>query len=82
MAHAPWSRHSQEWLNLIRAGIERNHWRDPDATTVNFEKYALRWMEERGLPPTTGYARCAAQPWRSTAVGLVVGDHADRSAYR
>lgn len=44
---------AQDWLNLTRADIERNHWRDPDAGAVNFEKYALRWMEERGLAPTT-----------------------------
>ncbi|QTU47450.1 site-specific integrase [Streptomyces scabiei] len=44
---------AQDWLNLARADIERNHWRDPDAGAVNFEKYALRWMEERGLAPTT-----------------------------
>ncbi|MDQ1037667.1 hypothetical protein QFZ75_004083 [Streptomyces sp. V3I8] len=44
---------AQDWLNLIRADIEREHWRDPDAGAVNVEKYALRWMEERGLAPTT-----------------------------
>ncbi|WP_105972985.1 tyrosine-type recombinase/integrase [Streptomyces geranii] len=44
---------AQDWLNLVRADIERNHWHDPDTGTVNFEKYALRWMEERGLAPTT-----------------------------
>ncbi|GHJ40488.1 site-specific integrase [Streptomyces sp. TS71-3] len=44
---------AQDWLNLTRADIERNHWRDPDAGAVNFEKYALRWVEERGLAPTT-----------------------------
>ncbi|MEU5390202.1 tyrosine-type recombinase/integrase [Streptomyces tibetensis] len=44
---------AQDWLNLTRADIERNHWRDPDAGAVNFEKYALRWMGERGLAPTT-----------------------------
>ncbi|MGY5009658.1 tyrosine-type recombinase/integrase [Streptomyces sp. 900105755] len=46
-------RDAQEWLNLVRADIERSVWRDPDAGAVNFEKYALRWMEERGLSPTT-----------------------------
>lgn len=35
---------AQDWLNLTRADIERNHWRDPDAGAVNFEKYALRWI--------------------------------------
>jgi integrase len=44
---------AQEWLNLTRADIERDVWRDPDAGAVNFEKYALRWTEERGLAPTT-----------------------------
>ncbi|MGY9066837.1 tyrosine-type recombinase/integrase [Streptomyces sp. SUK 48] len=44
---------AQDWLNLVRADIERNHWRDPDAGAVNFENYALRWLEERGLAPTT-----------------------------
>ncbi|PWI16935.1 site-specific integrase [Streptomyces sp. Act143] len=44
---------AQDWLNLVRADIERDVWRDPDAGAVNFEKYALRWMEERGLAPTT-----------------------------
>ncbi|MGW2034757.1 tyrosine-type recombinase/integrase [Streptomyces sp. NPDC001811] len=44
---------AQNWLNLVRADIERNHWRDPDAGAVNFEEYALRWLEERGLAPTT-----------------------------
>ncbi|WP_405526474.1 site-specific integrase [Streptomyces canus] len=44
---------AQDWLNLVRADIERNAWSDPNAGAVNFEKYALRWMEERGLSPTT-----------------------------
>jgi integrase len=44
---------AQDWLNLTRADIERDVWRDPDAGAVNFEKYALRWKEERGLAPTT-----------------------------
>ncbi|MDX3777526.1 tyrosine-type recombinase/integrase [Streptomyces sp. NPDC008313] len=44
---------AQDWLNLVRADIERSTWRDPDAGAVNFEKYTLRWLEERGLAPTT-----------------------------
>ncbi|MEU5798338.1 site-specific integrase [Streptomyces sp. NPDC047813] len=44
---------AQDWLNLVRADIDRNQWRNPDAGAVNFEKYALRWLEERGLAPTT-----------------------------
>ncbi|MGQ4329279.1 tyrosine-type recombinase/integrase [Streptomyces hayashii] len=44
---------AQDWLNLVRADIERDVWRDPDAGAVNFKKYAMRWKEERGLAPTT-----------------------------
>ena len=44
---------AQDWLNLVRADIERNTWHNPDAGALNFEKYALRWMEERGLAATT-----------------------------
>ncbi|MEV7287018.1 site-specific integrase [Streptomyces sp. NPDC093252] len=44
---------AQDWLNLTRADIEREHWHDPDAGAVNLEKYALRWLKERGLAPTT-----------------------------
>lgn len=44
---------AQEWLNLVRADIERNQWRNPDAGAINFKKYALCWLKERGLAPTT-----------------------------
>ncbi|WP_165984074.1 site-specific integrase [Streptomyces sp. YIM 98790] len=44
---------AQTWLTLTKADIERNHWVDPDAGAVNFEKYALRWVDERGLAATT-----------------------------
>ncbi|MGA5040257.1 tyrosine-type recombinase/integrase [Streptomyces olivaceoviridis] len=44
---------AQDWLNLVRADIERSQWRNPDVGAVNFEKYAERWLEERGLAPTT-----------------------------
>ena len=33
--------------------VRRGDWQDPDAGAVNFEEYALRWVKERGLSPTT-----------------------------
>lgn len=55
---------AQDWLNLVRMDIERSTWRDPDAGAVNFEKYSLRWLEKRGLAPTTvdRYHRTAPPP--------------------
>lgn len=44
---------AQTWLTLTQADIERNHWIDPDVGAVNFEAYALTWVEERGLSATT-----------------------------
>jgi integrase len=44
---------AQTWLTLTKADIERNHWVDPDAGAVNFEAYAMKWIEERGLAPTS-----------------------------
>ncbi|GAB2583659.1 site-specific integrase [Streptomyces capparidis] len=44
---------AQTWLTLTKADIERKHWVDPDAGAVNFEAYALTWVEERGLAATT-----------------------------
>ncbi|MER7793598.1 site-specific integrase [Streptomyces sp. NPDC097640] len=44
---------AQTWLTLTQADIERKHWVDPDAGAVNFEVYALKWVEERGLSATT-----------------------------
>ncbi|MFI1419305.1 tyrosine-type recombinase/integrase [Streptomyces sp. NPDC020731] len=44
---------AQNWLNLVRADIERNQWTDPDAGAINFTKYTERWLRERGLAPTT-----------------------------
>lgn len=37
----------------IEADLTRGDWTDPDAGAVNFEKYALRWVDERGLAATT-----------------------------
>lgn len=44
---------AQTWLTLTQADIERNHWIDPDVGAVNFEAYALKWVDERGLSATT-----------------------------
>ncbi|CDR08171.1 tyrosine-type recombinase/integrase [Streptomyces iranensis] len=44
---------AQTWLTLTQADIERNLWVDPDVGAVNFEAYALTWVEERGLSATT-----------------------------
>ncbi|RNG17747.1 tyrosine-type recombinase/integrase [Streptomyces botrytidirepellens] len=44
---------AQTWLTLTQADIERNLWVDPEVGAVNFEAYALTWVEERGLSATT-----------------------------
>ncbi|MFF9866331.1 tyrosine-type recombinase/integrase [Streptomyces sp. NPDC013953] len=44
---------AQTWLALTQADIERKHWVDPDAGAVNFEAYAMKWVEERDLAATT-----------------------------
>lgn len=44
---------AQDWLTLTKADIQRNHWTDPDVGKVNFEEYALKWVDERGLAATT-----------------------------
>ena len=41
------------WLTLTKADIERKDWTDPDGGAVNFEEYALRWVDERKLAATT-----------------------------
>jgi integrase len=44
---------AEMWLTRIEADLTRGDWTDPDAGAVNFEEYALRWVAERGLAPTT-----------------------------
>lgn len=44
---------AQDWLTLTKADIQRNHWVDPDVGAVNFEAYAVKWVDERGLSATT-----------------------------
>ncbi|WP_078900530.1 site-specific integrase [Streptomyces sp. SBT349] len=42
------------WLSQVEADLTRGDWADPDAGAVNFEEYALRWVEERPVAATTG----------------------------
>lgn len=44
---------AEVWLSQIEADLTRGDWTDPDAGAVNFEEYALRWVEERNLAPTS-----------------------------
>ncbi|MCX4725032.1 tyrosine-type recombinase/integrase [Streptomyces sp. NBC_01306] len=44
---------AQDWLTLTKADIQRNHWVDPNVGAVNFESYAVKWIDERGLSATT-----------------------------
>jgi len=41
------------WLTQVEADLTRGDWFDPDAGAVNFEKYAMRWVNERGVMATT-----------------------------
>ncbi|MFI9081165.1 tyrosine-type recombinase/integrase [Streptomyces sioyaensis] len=44
---------AEVWLSQIEADLTRGDWRDPDAGAVNFKIYALKWVSERELSPTT-----------------------------
>ncbi|MGW3272544.1 tyrosine-type recombinase/integrase [Streptomyces kronopolitis] len=44
---------AEVWLSQVEADITRGDWRDPDAGAVNFEVYALKWVDERELSATT-----------------------------
>ncbi|GEB51934.1 tyrosine-type recombinase/integrase [Streptomyces cacaoi] len=44
---------AEVWLSQVEADLTRGDWRDPDAGAVNFETYALEWLDERDLAPTT-----------------------------
>ncbi|GAA3756463.1 site-specific integrase [Streptomyces tremellae] len=46
-------READDWLAEKRTEIRRGDWQDPDASAVPFEEYALRWVTERRLAPTT-----------------------------
>ncbi|MEU3917862.1 tyrosine-type recombinase/integrase [Streptomyces sp. NPDC029004] len=47
------ARDAHDWLAEKQTEIRRDHWQDPDAGAVNFKEYALRWVKERRLSPTT-----------------------------
>jgi integrase len=44
---------ADDWLAERQGEVRAGRWRDPDAGAVNFGAYAVRWIEERGLAPTT-----------------------------
>lgn len=44
---------AEVWLTQQKADLTRGDWLDPLAGEVNFEAYALRWVTERRLKPTT-----------------------------
>ncbi|MGW7518728.1 tyrosine-type recombinase/integrase [Streptomyces sp. NPDC054796] len=44
---------AEVWLSQVEADLTRGDWRDPDVGAVNFEKYALTWVDERELSATT-----------------------------
>ncbi|MCF2526612.1 tyrosine-type recombinase/integrase [Yinghuangia soli] len=44
---------ADDWLAAKQTEISQKDWRDPDAGAVEFETYALLWVEERELAPTT-----------------------------
>ncbi|BBA99028.1 putative integrase [Actinacidiphila reveromycinica] len=44
---------AEVWLSQIEADLSRGDWTDPYAGAVDFEEYALRWVAERGLAPST-----------------------------
>jgi integrase len=47
------TRDADDWLAGKQTEIRRGDWQDPDTGAVNFEEYALRWVRERRLSPTT-----------------------------
>ncbi|GAA2084606.1 site-specific integrase [Streptomyces albiaxialis] len=46
-------RDADDWLAEQQTELRRGEWHDPDAGAVAFEKYALQWVDERGLSATT-----------------------------
>lgn len=44
---------ADDWLAERQSEVRSGRWRDPNAGAVNFGEYAWRWIEERGLAPTT-----------------------------
>lgn len=46
-------RDADDWLAERQAEVRRGDWTDPDAGAVNFEAYAMQWLDEHTLAPTT-----------------------------
>ncbi|QPP07878.1 tyrosine-type recombinase/integrase [Streptomyces bathyalis] len=46
-------READDWLAEKQTEVRRGEWQDPEAGAVNFEKYAVQWVGERALSPTT-----------------------------
>ena len=46
-------RDADDWLAETRTEIRRDGWQDPDAGAIPLEKYAVQWVDERDLSPTT-----------------------------
>lgn len=46
-------RDADDWLAERQTEVRRGDWQDPDAGAVNFEAYAVQWIVERALAPTT-----------------------------
>ncbi|MFF2657412.1 tyrosine-type recombinase/integrase [Kitasatospora sp. NPDC058032] len=44
---------AEVWLTLTEADIKRGTWIDPNAGKVLFKDFSAKWVEERGLMPTT-----------------------------
>ncbi|NBE51328.1 tyrosine-type recombinase/integrase [Streptomyces boluensis] len=44
---------ADDWLAERQSEVRRGDWVDPDVGAVNFEEYALRWIKDRRLSPTT-----------------------------
>ncbi|MFJ2173952.1 tyrosine recombinase XerC [Streptomyces sp. NPDC087851] len=44
---------ADDWLAGQQAEIGKGDWQDPEAGAVNFEIYAVQWVDERGLSATT-----------------------------
>ncbi|MEU7430407.1 tyrosine-type recombinase/integrase [Streptomyces sioyaensis] len=44
---------ADDWLADRQSEVRSGDWQDPDAGAVNFKTYALEWISERGLSPTT-----------------------------
>ncbi|RFU82761.1 site-specific integrase [Streptomyces triticagri] len=44
---------ADDWLAERQSEIRRGDWADPDAGAVNFREYAMQWVKDRRLSPTT-----------------------------